>query len=70
MKLWIGRRTDGDYEFGTGENWHSYSGFFDNDLIGSITHKGFHKNMESPIDDRLAPGEVRRVKSITIEWEE
>jgi len=67
MRLYIGRRDPGHYyELGTVKKHFENDGFADESWIYSFCADTF----EEITGIKLAPGEIRKVKSITIELEE
>ena len=69
MRLYIGRKLDGDYEFGTVKSLFIPELGFTEDafIVQFFTDKG--ERMLKTAGLKLAPGEIRKVKSITIEVE-
>jgi len=67
MRLYIGRTKIMTYELGSAKKcWRPEKGFFSHALIEIFCEKQFEKLTGL----KLAPGEIRKVKSITIELEE
>ena len=67
MRLYIGKSYWWSYEFGKIKSkWNKVNGFSKGNRYLSIPERDFEKITGL----KLAPGEIRKVKSITIELEE